>query len=1607
MLRRLAGLASLALLTAHAMAAQQSYAQRTQTIHAGIVLVDTMRVSAGGPLANYNPFVWQNMNSNKRIKPAGWSFANPSAPSRVTDEIFQRWSAIKAQIGPADPNFNVAPIGSAITKQDAPYWEVRLSTATDTQMGNYDVLLLSAYNTVSLNSAEREKLRRFVDQGGILWVDTNDVTVMDPINNVPSPFVQLNGGVSRLTYADIFHPLLSKPNKVSLANLEALATEGNRMNISAVLQSSLTNVDMLAQTQEGDSMGLQPIAGNTNGPVISMSRIGDGFLVVTSRGYARSLNEVRLQAGNYDLNQRYNAMAPTVDSAADNAAKLTVNMINLTSSFTQPGQGTRKQNSTLADQSAPLMQSYGAVTAGALNTSSAAVLYKGLLVVTTANKIVVYDANPKSDLDRDGNPDDGFQDYSLGSTTDEIWESDILPGPISAPVCTEMPNASGVPTDQILVTDHNGDLQIFNAFPATGGILSNRQDIQAPNFGGKVLTHPSPDPDFSNGGPYAPVVQDGLVFVSDTISSGFAGVLSGREWLVDGRTGTALTTNQQWVVGGSGVLPEPSGPPTVAYIPIADNSGGVDRVIYLPGRPAGQGPFPTAGITSIWVGSKGETPPPGAIQLSPTTLVIQTRANRQGLPVFAPASGNSPLGIKLTIIKNNGDPLTPAEMAFYFKNTVSQVSGELTYQLNNPLPTVGNDGVTPDFGVRVDYTIDWGGVPPGLQPAIVRGSYNFPDDLSVGRTANLRRKILGNLAVSPQGTIYAVVSTGRWGRSNPSAGNDPIEDSGGSFYMVREEGRGSFRMLSRYDLFGPHSYALNQVPPVTYPATLPDNDDLTNMGGIATFLKGPFTRLTFTGGPTVRNGIVYVTATGLKNKPFPIPFTVLMAFNGEPDVPEIKVGALPNGFQIVQPDITQSPVKNNPTRFNVLQQGAQFTYEQEAGADYGTIRFPNLANVTRGLVSQSLSLSQPIILRVPGSPDQILVPEAKGGRWSPLLWFAVLHGMANSSSPMVTGNTLFVGGDSALPAFVTPPVSFPPPTTGILAGLNADISPTDPFMVPDPTRPWILQQEQLRILGGSPTDPNLDPNPNFRWPQIRGVQSFSVWRQRLLQTTLGTYPNSAVNVLGMASGDGTFVAWGNLSGGNGIYAAFNRADFIFADQGRIGRFDASGNPIWTSDSAVNAGNSMDVNSTTTVKGIVRPTRAYAVGDTDILVADPGSNRVMRLDASGRENRSISGLKVDPNFQPEGFQQNEPVTLNQPSDVTTFQTYIAAAQNPFTSPQPIEYWVRYVIADTGNERIIEVVDRYNVDPTTRRILDPVSINGKPQLNILYWHSPATFSGKGFAYTSLTRLLYNPSSPTGYYYVAGVGNRMPSRADFGLDTATGGTGQLRATGDGNGGIIIFDPSNPRNTQVINEVAVPAIGADAFWNASTGTFNSPAVASTTTRLGGVTSVTARNTSLSGSPTTTIMFTDSKGVYEIVPVGSTWTVDWMLPNEVYRVMRGTNAVFDTSGSAPFNGPGGPTANNAADLRATYARRLDSGDVLIVNGYSGTTRGGTPFSGEIVQINGLIDPNPVTAGNPNVAAGFSFSKVNFGFGTLSIQFELPPITGARGLVLPVFADRR
>ncbi|MEQ1822691.1 MAG: hypothetical protein ABL949_09285 [Fimbriimonadaceae bacterium] len=1517
------------------MSLGQGFSKRVTTIKVAKALIESD--AAGLVLNNREPHVWYNLDSNSKIKPPGFNFANP----------FPRASS---------------------KKFEADYWTLRLSTASDSQLASLDVILLAAHGPVNLNTAEREKLRRFVEKGGVLWVDVNSFTAMEPWNGLPYPFTITTAVGGPGAYTDFNSFLLNYPNPITefdLIQMQADPTASLRdLNLAALGFGAIASIGEPLGT---DSTRFDIIASDNKGSYVSLGRIGDGYLLVTSKGLATTLNRIPVSGG-YNNNVGATGLKPEFDRSSDAAGKLIINLIYQTAGYDGALKGARKGGSTRLDFGAPMLQSFADVSKPPYSSPfdyRPPAVFKGLMIMPVNDGIAVYDADPRKDLDGDGDPDDGIRDYATGAGYDLVWVSRVLPGPVSSPIGIEVPNAgAGITRDQIVVCDATGTVHSFEAFPYNANGIIQGLTAATPLYSISCDTGPADlDTSFPGHGIYAPTFHEGYLFMADSQNNGLG--RSGRIWVANPATGLQVTTNGVgWSMGGSaasGAIADISFSPTVGYIPIADNSGGLDKVIYVPTRPnPSGGPQASAGLSSIWFGAKGEKPASAPVD-SAAALQVQTRASSQGLTIYKPTTGTDDLGlgVKLTILKPNGDPYTAAEMDATFTGAYAESNGVLTFTKKVAAPAfpVG-------FGVRVDYTIDYGTGIPGMASQIVRGNITLPDDTGKDR------RILHGIALSPKGTMHLVVSS-----------QDPTIKAGGSYYAIREEGRGNFKVVNRFTLFPQHILTLNQANDVNYPETLQNTDPL--LGFVPPFVQallgGRIPLQTFVSGPVISGDQVLVSAKGLK--PF-VPMLFTMAFKTEPDPIKIIVPSLASGFAILQPDLDRSTSGpgGRPDVFSVLQPN-QYVYEENNGV--GTIRIDNLSATTRGPLTNVLSTSQPVILRQNTQQDTLLEPSARGS-WNQLNWYALWLGSDSTSPMFASGNTAFMATASSWASILTLGTFAP---AGQVYAMETNISPNDKFLgTSDPNRPWL---KQLYMVTGSPMT-TFDANPAVKWPSFQGITSFGDYQTRLQQTIL-RIPDSggfASPSMGAIGGLGSVFAWSP----EGIWA-FNKADFLVADEARVARFDQIGTPIWSLDATFKTGSQGDTGGAGQVTKLVRPTKVYGLSDRQVLIVDTGASRVIKADVSGKELRSVSGFKLDATYVPDSYASNESKSLTNPRDAMTFTTIVAAGNNPFSNPQALEYWVHYAIADTGNQRIIELVDRYAyVNNRVGSILS--DSNGERAVGVLYWHSAAKHSGAGYDYTSIDRVFIDAGVNSRYIYAAGIGNQLPARADIGLDTPA--TAAIRRSDEGNGGIVIFDGAT---STVINEVDVPALPANVYWDANTNSFNSPAEPARRKRLGSLNSIDLHYHLEGGVVHLDVMVTDSEGVFDITDGGGgTWNVEWMLTRKAYPAMR-------------RNGVAISYQDNPADFMPTYAKRLDSGEVLICNGYTGYYRRNLAtdprvrFTGEVILVDGDFDPSGVAP------LGFDFNKPNLGFQTTSIRAVLNNKPGgtydARGIIGPVFADKQ
>lgn len=1579
---------SCAALATTSLAGPVSYAGKTQQIRAGVLILDS-QISSGVP-ANLRPHVWGQLDRDRAIKPAAWNFVNPLATTVLTDSVRSRWLALGPGLLP--------DTGANLSKDHAGYWEVFLSNVGMDQMNRFDALFLSVSGTVRLRPTDREKLRRYVDQGGMLWVDvqpTVGAAAIDPLNPLPVPFTLVGGGGT--LFAAFDHPVLNSPNRLGVNELSSVFS-GRTGSVAP-----LPDQGEIQSWIGIDSIRWQPVLGeDANSLTIGLARIGDGMMMITTRGVSDWLN-AGLNGVQFNTNTGFTSLPPYAGPQYNTVAKLAVNALNLRASYNTSAAGVRHSGSIRPEISAPLFRSFAASTSPGGNSGS---VYKGRIVLTEGNRVVVLDAEPNFDRDLDGNPDDGFPD-PLGSQVDVLWASEALPGDLSSATCTESIRAdvNDPVRDKVLVTAQTGGVFQFDLDP-TGFALD-----QVPAE--RTYTPPS-TPD-GNSIAVAPVVHENLVYVADTFNN------RTRIWTIDFSAQAVMQSNARWVLSRINTCGPVAGPPAVGYIPIRDSSGGVDRVMYVPFNADGA---KRSGLGSIWIGARGEAP--SRVQVSGTILTVTTRAGiNNNLPIYL-GTENPSLGVKVSLIDANGIPYPASTVNSWI---TSVAAGPSNGSLNFTLTAAGAAQDWSDSGnvsMRIDYTIDWGFGSLGANNAdiFVRGFIEFPDD-AVNGTA-----IQGGVAMGPNGNLFVVTAP-------PN-----IDANGGSLWALQEFGRGSFRVLYRWECYDQFQFPVGSATnSVTYDPAIIDYDGLLDLRfgtGSATlgqvFLDRRMSDLRIMGGATVSGDTVYIPVAGRKVIGFPlggIPrfVSAVVALKADPEPLQVDIEGLTSGaFSIVQPDLTRSANKATPNSIINLQQG-NFTVERNG--DVTTLRLLSSAANSNGQLFNTLAANLPFVIRVPNASDIVVEPELQAGgvitkpgqttnyvpgnargRWNPERWVMVLNGTNLTSRVFKAGDILFAGGGSYLPQLLNLTGGGPPNFTrqdGLLYAVNTRIGAND-LRTPTFVRNHMSNQSVARTWQRyvSTIDQGLNtitPSPYVLMPNPFGIRSFDDLRVRVRQATLETE-----RVNGIFGGEGKVVAWGDGGIGNRTYV-LARGDFAVADEGRIVRIDSVGNPVWTSDSTFAAGPSVPVGVTSNVVDIAKPTRTYAVGETGQIVVDPGNNRIAEIDVAGREVRSISRVKLDPNFIPADASATMPLSLSAPSDVYRYTSFVSQANNPFTNARPDEYWVRYLIADTGNGRIIELVDRYDYNRNRRVIggpvtyVDPSSTRPGGQelaLGVLNWHIQASVAKRRYAFNSIGQAMYTDGSGNARAIFAfGFGNREPSRATFGLD---GPTGPVEENAGGSGGVVLYDPQRGA-TRVIDRFTLPAIPANAFWDNATGTFNSAARAAEPDRsIKGLKSVALSFVDSGSGPVLSVMITDNTGVYELVDPDEdgNFAASWFLPTEAYLVMR----------RAVISGNLTPTAKNPAGFVPTYARRMPSGEVMVVNGYVGRHRfalpvvsafginAGDPFGGEVLLLNGSFNADPAVT-------GFDLSKPNLGFNSFSVNFEIPPIQGIRGLVSPTFAEIR
>ncbi|HSV74030.1 MAG TPA: hypothetical protein VLH79_09750, partial [Chthonomonadales bacterium] len=610
-------------------------------------------------------------------------------------------------------------------------------------------------------------------------------------------------------------------------------------------------------------------------------------------------------------------------------------------------------------------------------------------------------------------------------------------------------------------------------------------------------------------------------------------------------------------------------------------------------------------------------------------------------------------------------------------------------------PTVAaND---PNVTLYADYTLDWPGtIFPAAPRVVARNAYPVPDPGNTGGNT-----IGGSPAMSPQDTIFYVADT----TGSASAG----APGRGVLLAVHEQHpTARTRLRWAYVMHDGYTLTLNGQE-VRIPARLWQTDASNGLP-----VGVPIENVQFTGAPAYRNGIVYATATGSVGG---AGVSLVLAFRAEPDLrlrlnQRIEPGQTVRVWQVnlLAPEAAATRIELN---------AQQFTLDRESGL----IRITSMA--PPGTVAGFVSASTAFVVQIGTGQEMLLAGNQRGLPVGPegvdnLLWYAVLPQQLPPLLGGVVLNELWssasVQGDALWVGF----------SHGAIASLSANPETADAAVQAAGSQAMLVR--------------------HLRWATVVPGGG------RMTEA-----PAATTNVLVASSAAGP--------------TAYEDARTLVADSRRLLEVNSAGEAVWSSYGtrtfAVAGGdlplyltdpNSGDVRpanpqSATGVPvvhqvGFARPTVARRIGLNDMLVVDTGNNRVLQMDRGGNVVWEVSRIQ---DHLRGWLRPGDPLSLNEPTDAQFWTQFVPdlrawAGRAAVQLPAVPGYVVHYLIADSGNHRVIEVVDILNFAGA------PVMVGGATMLRQVNFASD-TYGRQGQRYRFRT-----------VERIVTLNNRLPSEWRF---------------------------------------------------------------------------------------------------------------------------------------------------------------------------------------------------------------------------------------------------
>ncbi len=207
-----------------------------------------------------------------------------------------------------------------------------------------------------------------------------------------------------------------------------------------------------------------------------------------------------------------------------------------------------------------------------------------------------------------------------------------------------------------------------------------------------------------------------------------------------------------------------------------------------------------------------------------------------------------------------------------------------------------------------------------------------------------------------------------------------------------------------------------------------------------------------------------------------------------------------------------------------------------------------------------------------------------------------------------------------------------------------------------------------------------NPNTLYKLPAAPTVGIGKLAALTVQRAPLGTGANGKYLSIGAVTAAPSAGGGAMVVNGTAGLAAFNQQLTLIADNNRILEADADGNAVWSADATTRAGG----NGVSTKLDFAHPSALSQFAPNDYLVADTGNNRCVRFDRAGNVLWELTRF-YDPGAL---MAPGQPFTLSQPASVEVRREgyNYTLGGTAYTGAL-----VHYLVADSGNDRIVEVTD----------------------------------------------------------------------------------------------------------------------------------------------------------------------------------------------------------------------------------------------------------------------------------------------------------------------------